>query len=226
MKDFFKAYKLYIKASFSPILIGISILFIAFICLVLILRAPKTTDDDYMSMIGLIGMTNVSQIFWLLIGKTTITTNKFFLSANVSKALFTTVPIAVVLTFELVYSIMLIIISYFALESSIMPDVILILVYNMVISSFTISTARMPKMVIPFIICYIALFSQPIILNLNYFKDIKGFGFELPQAVLISAVIVTVGISLNILMMNIWWNKSGRSLKIVPQNNALVLGNK
>lgn len=226
MKDFFRAYKLYFKASFSPILVGFGMFFLAIIGLGLIFAGAKLTDDDYMSMIGLIGMVNVFQVLWLVWGKTTITTNKFFFSANCNKALFTTAPIAAVLTVEMICSIILMIISYFALESSAMPDVILILAFNMVFSCFTISMARMPKMAIPFIICYMALFSQPVIFNHNYFKGIKGFGFELPQAVLISAVMLIAGISLNIFILNIWWKKSGRNFKIVPQNNAFVFGNK
>lgn len=226
MKDFLKAYRLYFKSAYSPILIGVSVIFNVFICLAMIFRYAKITDDDYMSMIGMIGMVNVYQGLWLIWGKTTITTNKFFFSANCNKALFTTAPIAAVLTVEMICSIILMIISYFALESSAMPDVILILAFNMVFSCFTISMARMPKMAIPFIICYMALFYQPVIFNHNYFKGIKGFGFELPQAVLISAVMLIVGIGLNIIVMNLWWKKSGRNFKIVPQNNALVFGNK
>ena len=226
MKDFLKAYKLYFKASFSPILVGFGMFFLAIIGLGLIFAGAKLKDDDYMSMIGLIGMVNVYQVLWLVWGKTTITTNKFFFSANCNKALFTTAPIAAVLTVEMICSIILMIISYFALESSAMSDVILILAFNMVFSCFTISMARIPKMAIPFIICYMALFSQHVIFNHNYFKGIKGFGFELPQAVLIAAVMLVVGIGLNIIVMNLWWNKSGRSFKIEPQKNVLVFGNK
>ena len=226
MKDFLKAYKLYFKTAYSPILIGISVIFNVFTCVALIFRYAKITDEGYMSMIGMIGMVNVFQVLWLIWGKTTITTNKFFFSANCNKALFTTAPIAAVLTAEMIFSIILMIISYFALESSAMPDVILILAFNMVFSCFIVSMMRMPKMLVPFIICYMALFSQPVIFNHDYFKGIKGFGFELPQAVLISAVMLIAGISLNIIIMNIWWKKSGRSFKIVPQNNALVFGNK
>lgn len=62
MKDFFKAYKLYFKASFSPILVGLGMFFLAFIGLALIFAGAKLTDDDYMSMIGMIGMVNVYQV--------------------------------------------------------------------------------------------------------------------------------------------------------------------
>lgn len=78
MKDFLKAYKLYFKASFSPILVGFGMFFLAIIGLGLIFAGAKLTDDDYMSMIGMIGMVNVYQGLWLIWGKTTITTNKFF----------------------------------------------------------------------------------------------------------------------------------------------------
>ena len=82
MKDFLKAYRLYFKSAYSPILIGVSVIFNVFICLAMIFRYAKITDDDYMSMIGMIGMVNVYQGLWLIWGKTTITTNKFFFSAN------------------------------------------------------------------------------------------------------------------------------------------------
>ena len=226
MKDFLKAYKLYFKSAYSPILIGVSVIFNVFICLAMIFRDAKITDDDYMSMIGMIGMVTVYQVLWLVWGKTIIANNKFFLSASCNKALFTTAPIAAGLTVEVIYSTILITVSYFALERAALPDVILILAFNMVFSCFTISMARIPKMAIPFIICYMALFSQPVIFNHNYFKGIKGFGFELPQAVLIAAVMLIVGIGLNIIMMNLWWKKSGRSFKIEPQKNLLVFGNK
>lgn len=226
MKDFLKAYKLYFKSAYNPILIGVSVIFNVFICLAMIFAGAKLTDDDYMSMIGLIGMVNVYQVLWLVWGKTTITTNKFFFSANCNKALFTTAPIAAGLTVEMIYSTILITVSYFALERAALPDVIIMLAFNMVFSCFTISMARIPKMAIPFIICYMALFSQHVIFNHNYFKGIKGFGFELPQAVLIAAVMLVVGIGLNIIMMNLWWNKSGRSFKIEPQKNLLVFENK
>ena len=86
--------------------------------------------------------------------------------------------------------------------------------------------ANMPKMLVPFIISDILLFSQPVIFSNDNFKWKNGFGFELPQAVLIAAVMLIVGIGLNIIVMNLWWNKSGRSFKIEPQKNILVVGNK
>ena len=226
MKDFLKAYKLYFKSAYSPILIGVSVLFNVFICVALIFGNAKITDEGYMSMIGTIGMSNCFLIIWLISGKPIIANNKFFLSASCNKALFTTAPIAAGLTVEMIYSTILITVSYFALERAALPDVIIMLAFNMVFSSFIISMANMPKMLVPFIISYILLFSQPVIFNHNYFKGIKGFGFELPQAVLIAAVMLVVGIGLNIIVMNLWWNKSGRSFKIEPQKNILVVGNK
>ena len=227
MKDFFRAYKLYFKASFSPILIGVSVLFNVFTCLAMIFRYAKITDEGYMSMIGtIIGMSNLFLIIWLMGGKPIIVNNKFFLSASCNKALFTTAPIAAGLTVEMIYSTILITVSYFALERAALPDVIIMLAFNMVFSSFIISMAKMPKMFVPFIISDILLFSQPVIFSNENFKWKNGFGFELPQAVLISAVMLVVGISLNIIIMNIWWKKSGRSFKIEPQNNAFVFGNK
>ncbi|MBQ6945013.1 MAG: hypothetical protein IJN43_11905 [Ruminococcus sp.] len=226
MKDFLKAYKLYFKSAYSPILIGVSVIFNVFICLAMIFRYAKITDEGYMSMIGTIGMSNLFLIIWLISGKPIIANNKFFLSASCNKALFTTAPIAAGLTVEMIYGTILITVSYFALERAALPDVIIMLAFNMVFSSFIISMANMPKMLVPFIISDILLFSQPVIFSNDNFKWKNGFGFELPQAVLIAAVMLIVGIGLNIIVMNLWWNKSGRSFKIEPQKNILVVGNK
>ena len=226
MKDFLKAYKLYFKSAYSPILIGVSVIFNVFTCVAMIFGNAKITDEGYMSMIGTIGMSNLFLIIWLISGKPIIANNKFFLSASCNKALFTTAPIAAGLTVEMIYSTILITVSYFALERAALPDVIIMLAFNMVFSSFIISMANMPKMLVPFIISYILLFSQPVIFSNDNFKWKNGFGFELPQAVLIAAVMLVVGIGLNIIVMNLWWNKSGRSFKIEPQKNILVFGNK
>ena len=54
----------------------------------------------------------------------------------------------------------------------------------------------------------------------------RGIGLPVYVDILISLGNYIVGAALIIGIMTLWWNKSGRSFKIVPQNNAFVFGNK
>lgn len=222
MKDFFKAYKLYMKASYSPALIIVALLFLAFSVVLLIIDGANITQNDYMAVFRIITMCNLMRVIWLMMGKTTITTSKFFMSVNSSKHLYTTAPISAVLSVEFIVFAITLIIALFTVEIKFIADLVLTLSVNTVLACFVVSFARMPKINLLFIIPYILLFAQPIILNHDCFTDKRGFGFELPQAVAISAIILIVGVGINLLIMNLWWKKSGRSFKIVQVNNSLA----
>lgn len=225
MKDFIKAYKLYMKASFSGIVVACATAVFMMMLLTLMMTMTSgisPTDDVYMPKLGTIDMVYVIQIVWLMMGKTTITTSKFFMSVNSSKHLYTTAPIAAVLSVEFIVFAITLLIALFTVEIKVIADFVLIFSVNTVLGCFIVSFARMPKINLLFIIPYILLFAQPIIFNHDYFTDKRGFGFELPQAVAISAIIHIAGIGLDLLIMDLWWKKSGRSFKFVRMNNSLA----
>lgn len=223
MKDFLRAYKLYFKASFSPILIICGLFFFTFTCILLLIEPIDNTREDYTGMLSTIGIGHVLSTMTLMIGYSNTRTIKFFLSASVSKKLYTIAITFAALSLCLIYDIIMCIIGSFVFESSVIADMLIVNSFYIITICFFYSTSGLPKLNI-FSLLFYALLLSPLIFKDNLLKS--GFGFELPQAVLISAVMLIAGISLNIFILNIWWKKSGRNFKIVPQNNAFVFGNK
>ena len=82
MKDFFKAYKLYMKASFSGIVVACATAVFMMTLLTLMMTmisGISPSDYKYTAMLGKIDMGYVIHISWFMMGKTTITTSKFFI---------------------------------------------------------------------------------------------------------------------------------------------------
>lgn len=223
MKDFLRAYKLYFKASFSPILTICGLFFFTFICILLFIEPIDNTHEDYAGMLSTIGIGHVLSTMTLMIGYSNTRTTKFFFSVSVSKKLYTIAITFAALSLCLIYDIIMCIIGSFVFESSVIADMLILNSFYTIMICFFYSTSGLPKLNIFSLLFYVLVLS-PLIFKDNLLEG--GFSFELPQAALISAVILVVGISLNILIMNLWWKKSGRNFKTIPQNNAFVFGNK
>lgn len=217
MKKFFKAYKLYMKTSFSPIMT----IFCSFMCIGLFFAAfaspEKSSSKEYLAMIGVIGMGHLFIFLNFIMGIFSTRNYKFFMSTESAKKLYTVVPMVSTLTVCLIYDIIMYVIAYFAWDSAGKSDILIVNALGTFFACLTASSSYMSKLEAVSIIGYFFMTFQSVLykaIGLN-----GGFGLEQGTAAIIAIIIYIAGISLNVIMMELWWNKSGRNFN---KNNISV----
>ena len=229
MKDFLKAYKLYMTANFTPSLLAFSSFFL-FISLVIIivsgLMGGMESAKDYTSCLQLAGVLHIG-LFSNVILSGVLSSLKFFHSTQFAKKYFTIIKAFSILSVCVVYDLILFVAAILFVGIDFAFDLI---IYNAVATSIicvvygTISL-EMKYSTYGLLLWFLFCFGGYKIPE-NIFPDKCGLGLPVYADVAIVTGLYVATLIVTTALLTHWWNKSGRSFKIEPQKNVLVVGNK
>lgn len=213
MKEFLKAYKLFWKVSFSPVMF-FGFAFFYCIGLACIAVSPeKTGSQDFFSALGAIDICHIFIFCSFLIGVMYTKSSKFFTSTRGAKMLYTVAPVVATLTLGLIYDIIVNIAVYLAWEKSALPVFIISNAVSTVLMCVLASTANIPKIGnVKFPICFLIFFAPMALGKLLYKLTLD---MTISQSVITAVVIYIVGVSLIILLMNLWWKNRDVHINIL-----------
>lgn len=208
-----KALRLYNMMTFNLIFAIPGTALMILLAIALALSPEGKGSEDYMSMIGTVGIGHLGIIFinfsyFIQSGR-----YKFPASIRSAKLFFTVVPVVAVGSLCLIYDIFIIVISAIVLPPSVFSDILISNAVHSVVACFLISLSGKKKFYfITLPLMFIYFFQTIILSHLGILSN--GFGLPLAVAAVISAAIYIIGTGLNLGLLNWWWKKSGRDFNV------------
>lgn len=211
MKNFGKAAKLYLKMSLGVTTIVGGLM--AAGILILLWMDPATRDEaDYMKMMGSINIGQLISVVLGLAGGINMMRSRYFLSLPFAKTLFTTVPVAASAGISLIYGIIAAAIVILRTDMQVLSDLLILMPVNIVIVCLVVSTLGKPRFFPLTLLGFLYMVFLQVLMPDLYFAA-HGFGLPVQTACIIGALILTGGIALTLLIMNIWWKKGARTYR-------------
>ena len=203
------ALKLYIEAAANPLTIAVGAVWFIGLIMVFALKPSPVGSDDYITMISIIGSAHIGLFFMVFFGGYKTSQNKFYLSSCCAKHLFTTIPIIVSFMICFAYDTVQALLAYVNLGNAGLSDV---LVSNSVCGAIMILYAGAigkKKLEWFFSAPYIGIIIlSSAISHSGRFNN--GFGLPLGVAFVIAFGAYALGITLTLLITNIWWKNGNR----------------
>ncbi len=222
MKDFLRAYKLYFKTAYSP---GLAVFgyFLLLFNIIAILALGWYYEDKMQFDMAMLAIPTFMHSFVILFFQRydRMIQNKFFLSIKNAKLYYTIVPTAVVGSVFLIFDIISFVLVLCLFNGEYAGDLLIIYSICSVLVTFGQIAEDMPKMraINIFAMIFGMFFTLPVICTVMGYN--QGLGLPLEADILISLGIYIVGGTLIIGIMNLWWHKSGRNLKIKAKNKSI-----
>ena len=211
MKQYTKALRLYLGIGFNPLMATVGL----FLPLMMLISAAVShaakADDDYMSMIGAVGLGHIGIFFFFLLGGMKMAKYKFFYSTSCAKALYTAVPLTVALFLSLLYDITAVVIAALCWDPSGVSDLLPVTSLNTVLTCFfsTLSYKETKLKWAPLLLWMLNCFQVALLRKIPAIRH--GFGLPLGVSVLIAAAILLFGIGGIVHLLKWWWERSGRN---------------
>ncbi len=222
MKDFLKAYKLYFKTAYSPGFAVVGIFMMLF-NVIAILAIGWYFEEKMQIEMAMLAVPAFLHSFVILFFQRydRMIQNKFFLSIKNAKLYYTIVPTAVVGSVFLIFDIISFVLVLNLFNGEYAGELLIIYSIGSVLITLGQIAEDMPKMRTINIIAMLSgmLFTLPAICTCMGYNH--GFGLPLVVDILVSLGIYIVGAILIIGIMNVWWHKSGRNLKIKAKNKSI-----
>lgn len=209
MKNFFKAYKYYMKCYYPPVFLAIiAVLMLIGLGFALFMKQPETAED-YMNKIQIISVGHVGvmlcNVYMMVFGSF-----KFFYSTSFAKQFHTTIPVFAVGSVLVGYDIISFIASAINFGFGFATDLMVwnaiatfaIIFYLIMCLNKSIFAAMLP-------VLGLVIFNS---VKKTLFADVWGFGLPLYGDILITLGIYIFGGGILIMILSHWWNKSGRNL--------------
>ncbi len=220
MKNFFRAYKYFLKLSFKPVLVLSSLFFIGLLIFSCIQSKTVKGDDDYYAMLGVVGTLHFFAFVNVGIGTIYTRTNKFFMSTKIAKSLYTSVPIMATLTYGLIYDIIIGVMAYFFWDISAFSDILIVNAFSTIVVCGSSAFARIPKLNPLVFVSFGYLLLIPKLPEHTIFKN--DYSFPVVESFLISACIYIIGTAMLIFLLNIWWSKTEKNLAFDDKQQLIL----
>lgn len=209
MKNVRNAFKLYARASLNPFTIGFGLFMTVGMALAFIIDPDPVGSEEYISMIGAVGMGHIGALFMVMFGAFRINQNKFYAAANCARDIYTTAPIIMTLIVELIFDAVIAVAAGINLGITGVADVVF---FNAVSGGLLLIVAaaiNKKGLALLYIIPYFGFIGLTRIIK-NCGKYDIGFGLSVWESLLLAVVIYALCAAFALIATRLWWRRGNR----------------
>lgn len=210
MKEFFKAYKFYMKMVYPPLMLVLTFLVMSVGIIIIIVTDLPETKKSFFSTLNECSMFHIGIMFNCIYTEL-LKQFKFFKTTKFAKVYYTVIPVFAMAVIGVIYDVILFFAAAVFMDFNFASDLI---IYNSVATIATVllgSASNIPKLS-----TFAWLFWATYCLFFPLFHwampQMTTFGLPIYADILIAIAIYAMGFTVNVALLNHWWTKTERNM--------------
>lgn len=205
-----RAFRLYLRAAANPIVIAFGLLMMIGLLVAFIVDPDPVGSKDYGVMLGCIQFGKIGVLLVTMLAIAKIRNNKFYISCNCAKEMFTIVPVSVVMIIAFLYDIVLEVIAYVNLGMQGFSDMLVVAALSSLLVIIAgVCIGRGGVMGVLSACAYFAYMMLQFVFRKESIARVI-LGQTVTRALIIAVCCYIVAIAVTFVMANYWWKKGNR----------------